>query len=62
MLKERSHDKLSYELEWVVRLLIDTCPDHFIGDIKTPRPNCCPFHHAAKLVQDAQKELKETDK
>ena len=46
--------KLSFALEEVKRLLICSCPDWQIEDIKTPRLKCCPFHNAAKVVHDTQ--------
>jgi len=45
---------VSDELEEVKSLLVRSCPDYVIGDIVTPRPKCCPYHHAAKIVADAQ--------
>lgn len=46
--------KFSDQLEQVKSLLVRSCPDWVIGDIVTPRPKCCPFHHAAKVVGDVQ--------
>lgn len=54
-----SPDRLeSDELEWIKTLLIKACPDWVIGDVVTPRPHCCPFHHAASVVNDVQKTLR----
>ena len=54
--------KLSDQLEETKRLLVQSCPDWVIGDIVTPRPKCCPFHHAAKVVGDAQEILRLIDR
>jgi hypothetical protein len=56
-----SEIKMSDQLEEAKTLLIQICPDWVIGDIVTPRPKCCPFHHAAKVVQDAQTLLRLID-
>ena len=56
-----SDPKLSEQLEETKSLLVRSCPDWVIGDIVTPRPKCCPFHHAAKVVQDTQNLLKLID-
>jgi len=45
---------VSDQLEEVKNLLVRSCPDWVVGDIVTPRPKCCTFHHAAKVVADAQ--------
>lgn len=50
---------LSEELEWVKKLLIETCPDFVVGDLVTPRPKHCPFHHGAAVLHEVQKKLKE---
>jgi len=51
---EVPEEPISDQLEDVKTLLVKTCPDWVVGDITSPRPKCCSYHHAAKVVADAQ--------
>lgn len=46
-------------LEEVKELLLRSCPDWHIGDLITPKPNCCPYHHGAMVIGEVQKMLRE---
>ncbi len=37
------------ELQWIIRLLIDGCPEGFINVID-PDPRCCIWHRAAATL------------
>lgn len=37
------------ELDWIIRLLIDGCPEGFIN-VKDPDPRCCIWHRAAATL------------
>ena len=49
---------MSDKLEPVMRLMTTSCPDYVVGDYVTPRPTCCPYHEAAKVIMDAQEVLR----
>lgn len=51
-------DKMSDKLETVMRLMTTSCPDYTVGDFVTPRPTCCIYHEAAKVIIDAQAVLR----
>ncbi len=49
---------MSDRLEAVMRLMTTSCPDYVVGDFITPRPRCCGYHNAAKIIMDAQEVLR----
>ena len=57
-----SDTKLSDELEFAKSLLVRTCVDWMSADILNPRPECCPYQRAAKIIKDAQELLRTLDK
>ena len=51
-------ERMSDKLEEVMRLMTTSCPDYVVGDFITPRPSCCGYHNAAKIIMDAQEILR----
>ena len=37
------------ELDWIIRLMLDGCPEGFIN-VKQPDSRCCIFHRAAATL------------
>ena len=51
-------ESMSDRLDNVMRLLTTSCPDYMVTDFTTPKPGCCAYHKAAKVVMEAQEILR----
>ncbi len=51
-------ESMSDRLEGVMRLLTTSCPDYMVADFTTPKPGCCAYHKAAKVVMETQEILR----